>query len=103
MEVVWTEQALENLKLIEEFISLHGSELSARNLIETLISKGQSLSTLHQRGRIVPELNARDIRELIEKKYRIIYRIKNLTIEILTVFEGHRLLREDELPSSKAD
>jgi toxin ParE1/3/4 len=101
MKVVWTEQAFTCLREIQEFIALHGSAASATNLIETLINKSESLSTLHQRGRIVPELNSKDIRELIEKSYRIIYRIKDKTIEILTVFEGHRLLKEEELGSSK--
>ena len=29
---------------------------------------------------------------------RIVYRRMRNTIEVLTVFEGHRLLRRDELP-----
>jgi plasmid stabilization system protein ParE len=43
-------------------------------------------------GRIVPEINQADIRELIFKHYRIEYKIKSQRIDILTVFEGHRLL-----------
>jgi plasmid stabilization system protein ParE len=46
-------------------------------------------------GRVVPELANPDIRELLFKKYRIVYRLKANCIEILTVFEGHRLLRVD--------
>jgi plasmid stabilization system protein ParE len=37
------------------------------------------------------------IRELIVKKYRIVYRLRRDQIEILTVFEGHRQLRIDEI------
>ena len=37
------------------------------------------------------------LRELLVGNYRIIYRITSNTIEVLTVFEGHRLLRDDEL------
>ena len=48
-------------------------------------------------GRVVPEIGNPDIRELIFKKYRIVYRLNANCIEILTVFEGHRLLRIDEV------
>jgi plasmid stabilization system protein ParE len=33
-----------------------------------------------------------DIRELIERTYRIVYRVDGEDIHILTVIEGHRLL-----------
>jgi plasmid stabilization system protein ParE len=48
-------------------------------------------------GRTVPEISNPDIRELIFKKYRIVHRINKNSQEILTVFEGHRLLRVDEV------
>jgi len=46
---------------------------------------------------MVPEISNPEIRELIMKKYRIVYRIHEEVIEILTVFEGHKLLRTEEL------
>jgi len=46
-------------------------------------------------GRIVPELGQADIREVLLKNYRIVYRVKSDTLVVLTVFEGHRLLRNE--------
>ncbi len=46
-------------------------------------------------GRKVPEYEAEDIRELIEKPYRIIYRIKSDQIDVLAVIHGARLLPEE--------
>ncbi len=46
---------------------------------------------------MVPEIPNPCIRELITKKYRMVYRVKKGKIEILTVFEGHRLFRIDEI------
>jgi len=40
-----------------------------------------------------PETSNLCIRELIVKKYRIVYRLRRDQIEILTVFEGHRQLK----------
>ncbi len=46
-------------------------------------------------GRQVPEINNKTIRELLFRNYRIVYKIKSDSIEILTVFEGHKLLDEN--------
>jgi toxin ParE1/3/4 len=42
-------------------------------------------------GRMVPKYQADDIRELIEKLYRIIYRVKKDQIDVLAVIHGERL------------
>ena len=43
-------------------------------------------------GRRVPEIGQENIREILERGYRIVYWIGETEIQILTVFEGHRLL-----------
>ena len=40
--------------------------------------------------RVVQELPGSEFRELIEKQYRIVYRVREKTIETATVFEGYR-------------
>ena len=96
MTVIWTREALEKLNEIEEFIGTD-SPKRAEVFINYLIERGETISQNPKIGRIVPEILNPEIREIIVKKYRIVYRIKKETIEILTVFEGHRLLRIDEL------
>ena len=96
MKVVWTAEALEKLAEIEEFISVD-SPGRAQQFVERLIQRGESLAQNPERGRIVPEFSIPEVREIIEKKYRIVYRIKKSIVEILTVFEGHRLMRRDEI------
>ena len=44
-------------------------------------------------GRQVPEFGRKDLRELIVRNYRIVYHLTADRIEIVTVFEGHRLMR----------
>jgi toxin ParE1/3/4 len=41
-------------------------------------------------GRVAPEADEETIRELLYQNYRIIYRIKNELIEVLTVIHGRR-------------
>jgi toxin ParE1/3/4 len=92
MKVFWTHEALERLLEIENFIA-QDSPRRARQFVGALIEQGESLSKNPRRGRTVPETSNLYIRELIAKKYRIVYRLRHDQIEILTVFEGHRQLK----------
>ena len=46
-------------------------------------------------GRLVPEVPGRELRELIEANYRIVYRVNGTVAEILTVFEAHKRFSRD--------
>jgi addiction module RelE/StbE family toxin len=96
MKIRWSYEALERLIEIEDYIS-KDSSVRAIQFVDQLIENAELLSGKPLMGRIVPELANPDIRELVFKKYRIIYRLKEKRIEILTVFEGHRLMRIDEI------
>jgi plasmid stabilization system protein ParE len=96
MNVTWSREAGENLVDIEEFISRDSVECAVR-FVDTLIDHAEAILADNPRsGRTVPEIGIPDIRELIYRGYRIVYRLNGDRIEILTVFEGHRLLRLNE-------
>jgi len=46
-------------------------------------------------GRRVPEIGRDDIREVLKRSYRIVHRVRGDRLEVLTVFEGHRLFPPD--------
>ena len=96
MKIRWTQEALDRLIEIEEHIS-KDSPPRAIQFVDQLIEHAELLSDKPRMGRAVPELANPDIREIVFKKYRIVYRLKTNCIEILTVFEGHRLMRLDEI------
>jgi addiction module RelE/StbE family toxin len=96
MIVKWTNEALENLWEIERYIGIN-SPKNAESFVNHLIEQGESIALNPQMGRMVPEISNPEIREVIIKKYRIVYRVLEQEIEILTVFEGHKLLRIEEL------
>jgi plasmid stabilization system protein ParE len=50
-----------------------------------------------QVGRVVPELANQEVREVLVRNYRIVYRVHSDAIHVLTVFEGHRLFPQDEI------
>jgi len=97
MKVVWTAQAWERLLEIETFIA-EDAPGAATKLIDRLISRADALAHHPDRGRRLPEMPASGLRELVVGNYRIVYRRGSQMVEILTVFEGHRLLRREDLP-----
>ena|SRR5438093_12519672 len=100
MKVVWTEQAWECLAQIESFIARDDPEAASR-LVDMLIDQAESLVHHPDRGRRLPEIPGSGLRELLVGNYRIVYRRVSKAIEVLTVFEGHRLLRREELPERR--
>jgi toxin ParE1/3/4 len=94
MKIKWTHEAVEQVIEIEDYIS-KDSPARAIQFVDQLIEHAESITDKPHMGRTVPELANPDIRELIFKKYRIVYRLEKNYIEVLTVFEGHRMLRVD--------
>lgn len=96
MKVAWSQEANSNLIAIEDFISRDSVE-RAIQFVDALIDHAEAMLSVNPRsGRTVPEIGNPEIRELIFRGYRIVYRLNNNRIEILTVFEGHRLLGLDK-------
>jgi plasmid stabilization system protein ParE len=95
VRVRWTDIAVENLVDIGDYIgkdSIKYAKIVVKNLFEsTGILKQQP-----RIGRIVPEFNNPNIRELIRGSYRIIYRIiDDKRIDIVTIHHSARLLKNN--------
>ena len=102
MKLFWTKEALLRLQEIEEYIS-KDNPVAAIKFVDKLITVAESITAHPEKGRIVPELSLDNIRELIHKNYRIVYLIKKSSVDILTVFEGHQLLKKEEILKSKTN
>jgi len=89
LPLVWTLRALANLETISDFIE-RDNPRAAEHWFTLLASKADSIPDMPFRGRIVPEYRREDVRELVLRNYRMVYRIRVERIEILTVFEAHR-------------
>jgi addiction module RelE/StbE family toxin len=94
MKIIWTEKAEKQLDQIFEYIA-SDSSLYAHRTVSQIIEEAESLSPHPRKGRKVPEYERDDIREVFHHPYRIIYLLKNDTIEILSVIHGARLLPDD--------
>ena len=84
LKVEWTNQALDKIEQISEFISLDSSS-AATKWAELIFCKEKVLIDSPKIGRKVPEYNDESIREIIVGNYRLVYRIKEKYISIITV------------------
>ena len=88
--IQWTERALSDLRAIDEYISAD-DPVAAERWVGRLIAKIEDAARLPWAGRVVPEKGRSDIREVFLRTYRIVYRVREGSILVLTIFEGHRL------------
>jgi toxin ParE1/3/4 len=91
-----TQSAENDLDEIILYIAQDNTQ-TALKILDRLQKKIYSLENYPERGRRVPELldkNIKDYRELIETPWRIIYKIDNNDIYILRVIDGRRNVSE---------
>ena len=78
IDVVWVSSALEDLKKIKEYIA-SDSVHYANKFIEGAFDATERLTVFPKSGRLVPEYQNPNIREVGHSSYRIIYEIVRLT------------------------
>lgn len=89
-KIVWTDLSVFDLKEIFDYIS-KDSKRYAANQVRRIKARTLILKTNPMTGRVVPEIEINEIRELIEGNYRIVYRvISDDFVEIVTVHHASR-------------
>ena len=91
-QISWTKKSLKDLKAINDYISLD-STFYATRFISKLIARVDQLMKFPESGRIVPEKNHPEIRELIEGNYRIFYRLHKYKITILRIHNAAQRIK----------
>lgn len=89
--VDWSSRAARDLEAIGDYIARE-NPLAAFRFVEGLIARADALSETPLIGRIVPEFGRTDTREVLSGNYRLVYRVTDGKVHVLTVFEGHRQL-----------
>jgi plasmid stabilization system protein ParE len=95
-QVIWSKYAELDLELIIEYIKI-GSLHTAKKIFDEIRNKCDQLHTLPQRKRIVPEFQQIGItkyKELIYKRWRIVYKIDDAKVHILLVADANRNLED---------
>ena len=82
------------LKLIYEYIDEVSSQ-AAIQVVDRITARSRQLDLLPISDRQVPEYQRVDVREVLERPYRIIYKINSGQIDILTVMHYRQILPAD--------
>ncbi len=90
--VEWTVGARENLREIVEFIA-HDSPTYAASVAARITSATRRLREYPKIGRMIPEYDLDELRELIILSYRVAYRVDENRSVILAITHGRRDLR----------
>ena len=91
MRLHWTPEARAQLRAIEAYIA-QDSSTAAKRTIGRIVLCCQQAAELPNSGRQVPEFQRPDLRELLERPYRILYRIREAQVDIVTIWHYRRLL-----------
>lgn len=89
MRIEWSEPAMLDMAALRSYIA-EDSPFRAKLFIQRLFEHVDHLKSFPELGRVVRESNMPDVRELVYQGYRIIYRLSENRIDILTVLHGSR-------------
>lgn len=91
-KVIWARVAEADLNNIILYIA-EESPINARKILNKIKEKASSLKQFPERGRVVPELHDQGLllyRELIVSPWRIVYRISDKKVYILSVLDSRQ-------------
>ena len=96
MKIIWSPLSIDRTTEIAQYIA-QDNPSAAKKWVENLFTKVEILKSSPQSGRVVPETHIDDIRELIYGNYRIIYRLEEKRISILTIRHGKQILPVEDI------
>ncbi len=90
-KVILSPRAIQDLREIVRYISFD-NPVRAESFGSELIDRTRLLISFPEMGRVVPEFDEPDIREIIHKSYRIVYRVRpeKRMIEVSRFWHGAR-------------
>jgi toxin ParE1/3/4 len=92
--VRWSPGSVSDLEEICRFIS-RDSDHYARMFAQRIVSLVETIPIFPESGRIVPEYGRSGLRERIYKNYRVVYRLAEDAIEVVTVTHSAKPLPDN--------
>ena len=95
-KVIWTKNAELDLELIIEYVKINSINTAKKIFVE-IKQESNKLHTLPERKRVIPEFQKIGIvkyREIIYKRWRIIYKIDDEKVYVLIVADSSRNLED---------
>ena len=88
MRIIWSPNSIKQLEIIGDYIAID-SPLNARKFIDKLIDSVESLKQFPLSGSNVPE--SPNLKQVLVQGYRIVYRPRDLSVEIIAVLSPFQL------------
>jgi len=96
LKITWSPLAVEQVRDIASYIALDKPSVAVQ-WAEKIFNSVERLSEFPNSGRIVPEINKNEIREIVNGNYRVIYKVKEKEILVLIVKSYRQILKENEV------
>ena len=90
-KLVWSDEALEDIESIATYIE-KDSPVYAKSVVTKFFEKVEILVDNPKLGRMVPEMDNENIREIFVYSYRLIYELKANSIMVIAIIHGRRLI-----------
>lgn len=91
--ITLAESAVQDLEAIREYYQEQEVPEIGDRFVKEIISSVEELAIHPDRGRMVPEFNSPQLRELIHPPFRVVYRRYKEKISIVRVWRSERLMR----------
>jgi len=92
VEIRWSPLATDDYESVISYYEKTAPKF-AQNFAKKIIIIIENLSKFPKMGRIVPEIENIEIREILYRNFRIIYRLKEDILEIARIIHGSHMLR----------
>ena len=92
-KLIWSPQSFRDLESIRDYVAADSPRYAAL-VVERIIQGVERLASFPESGRVVPERKDPQLREVIVRPYRVVYRLRPGVVEVATVFRASRMLPE---------
>lgn len=94
MKVLWTDSAVAQPQAIHDYLAQTSPDYAVR-IVDRLTRRSIQIAAFPNSGRMVPEFERNEIREVIERRYRIIYLVDVTQVQVLAVIHDARDLQPE--------
>ena len=95
MKISLTDSAIDDLRELQFYDDEQLVPQVGKRLVTEILDRVETFTSNPDIGRIVPEFNVDNIRELIHKPFRVVYLRESKSIYVIRVWRSERIL---ELP-----
>lgn len=95
--ITFAESAVHDLEAIHAWYAEQQVASVGERIVRDIVARIERLARFPESGRIVPEFNVSNLREIIFPPFRIVYRLETNKVRIVRVWRSEQLL---ELPET---